>query len=258
VDRSRFEAFSDGVFAVAITLLALDLAVAGPGHGSLLSQLGHHWPSFAAYVISFFMIGIIWVNHHALVQNIAVFNRTLMFLNLLLLMFVVAIPFATSTMAAYLTGGGRDAEVAAALYALAFEAMGLSFALLYEWTLREDARLHQPLPAARRWEARLRFYGPQIVYIAAIGVAFVAPAAVLVMSAAVAVYYMTPAPHLRSHQRPGSGQPPQDSAETTPTSRTLRRPAGGDQPAAPWHRFHLRPEPQVQSSLRPRLASALA
>jgi len=47
------------VFAVAITLLALDLAVEGPGHGSLLSQLRHHWPSFTAYVISFFMIGII-------------------------------------------------------------------------------------------------------------------------------------------------------------------------------------------------------
>jgi TMEM175 potassium channel family protein len=210
---------------VAITLLALDLAVAGPGHGSLLDQLGHHWPSFAAYVISFFMIGIIWVNHHALVQNIAVFNRTLMFLNLLLLMFVVAIPFATSTMAAYLTGGGRDAEVAAALYALAFEAMGLSFAILFEWTLREDARLHQPLPADRRWEARLRFYGGQVVYIAAIGVAFVMPAAVLVMTAAVAVYYMTPVPHLRGHRGRENGRPEQDSQETSPTSRTLRRPA---------------------------------
>jgi len=246
------------VIATANTLLALDLAVAGPGKESLLSKLGHHWPSFAAYVISFFMIGIIWVNHHALVQNIAVFNRTLMYLNMLVLMFVVAIPFATATMAAYLAGGGGDAEVAAALYAIAFEAMGLSFAILFEWTLREDARLHHPLPADRRWEARLRFYAAQIVYIAAIGVAFVAPAAVLVMSAAVAVYYMTPAPHLPGHRRPGTGQPPQDSQETRPTWRTLRRPAGGRQMAAAWHRFHLRPEPQVHSSLRPRLASALA
>jgi len=243
---------------VAITLLALDLTVAGPGHGSLLAQLGHHWPSFAAYVISFFMIGVIWVNHHALVLNIAVFNRTLMFLNMLLLMFVVAIPFATSTMAAYLADGGRDAQVAAALYALAFEAMGASFALLFEWTLRDEGRLHQPLPSARRWEARLRFYGGQVVYIAAIGVAFVMPAAVLVMSAAVAVYYMTPVPHLPGHRRPGNGRPEQDSQETRPTSRTLRRPAGGRQIAAAWHHFHLRPEPQVHRSLRPRLASALA
>ena len=219
MDRSRFESFSDGVFAVAITLLALDLTVAGPGHGSLLAQLGHHWPSFAAYVISFFMIGIIWVNHHALVQNIAVFNRTLMYLNMLVLMFVVAIPFATATMAAYLTSGERsNAEVAAAVYALALEAMGLSFAILFEWTLREDARLHHPLPADRRWEARFRFYAAQIVYIAAIGVAFVAPAADMTSTAAVAVYYMTPAPHLNGHGRPGTGQPPQDSPETRPTS----------------------------------------
>ncbi len=99
MDRGRLEAFSDGVFAVAITLLALNLAVAGTGHGPLLHQLGEHWPSFIAYLISFFTIGIIWVNHHALVRSIAVVDRTLLFLNLLLLLFVVVIPFATATLA---------------------------------------------------------------------------------------------------------------------------------------------------------------
>jgi hypothetical protein len=94
VNRGRLEAFSDGVFAVAITLLVLDLAVAGPGpgHGSLAHQLAHRWPGFAAYVISFLTIGIIWVNHHALVSNLKVVTRPLMFLNLLLLMFVVLVP----------------------------------------------------------------------------------------------------------------------------------------------------------------------
>ena len=70
MDRSRLEAFSDGVFAVAITLLALNLTIDGPGHGTRLQhQLGEHRPSFAAYLISFFMIGIIWVNHHALIKS---------------------------------------------------------------------------------------------------------------------------------------------------------------------------------------------
>ena len=64
MEQARLEAFSDGVFAVAITLLALDLAVAGPGHDSLATQLGDRWPSYAAYVVSFFTIGITWVNHH--------------------------------------------------------------------------------------------------------------------------------------------------------------------------------------------------
>src|ERR1019366_4283 len=68
VSKARLEAFSDGVIAVAITLLALDLTVPQPGHGDLLTQLGAHWPQFAAYAVSFFTVGIIWVNHHARVM----------------------------------------------------------------------------------------------------------------------------------------------------------------------------------------------
>ena len=113
MDRSRLEAFSDGVFAVAITLLVLNLTVAGPGHGALTHQLGSHWPSFAAYLISFFVIGIIWVNHHALVRTILVVDRLLLFLNLVLLLWVVLIPFATGLvaeyMSVYLAGTGAPA-----------------------------------------------------------------------------------------------------------------------------------------------------
>ena len=70
MDRGRLEAFSDGVFAVAITLLALNLAVGGPRYGPLAHQLADQWPAFVAYLISFFTIGIIWVNHHALVSKV--------------------------------------------------------------------------------------------------------------------------------------------------------------------------------------------
>jgi uncharacterized membrane protein len=66
VSKTRLEAFSDGVFAVAITLLALDLVVGGPGEESLANQLGDKWPSYVAYVVSFFIVGITWVNHHSL------------------------------------------------------------------------------------------------------------------------------------------------------------------------------------------------
>jgi uncharacterized membrane protein len=115
MERGRLEAFSDGVFAVAITLLVIDLAIPEPGHVALGRQLARHWPSFAAYGVSFLTIGIIWVNHHALFRNIAAVDRVMLFLNLLLLFFVVTIPFATATVAAYLRSTGADASLAAAI-----------------------------------------------------------------------------------------------------------------------------------------------
>lgn len=188
VTRTRLEAFSDGVFAVAITLLALDLPVAHQGHGPLLHQLADHWPSFVAYVISFFTIGVIWVNHHALVGSITVVDRTLLFLNLLLLLFVGVIPFATATMAAYLTQGGADAQVAMALYVTAFEGMSLSIGALFEWTLHHGhagGRLPQHVRRAARW----RFLVGLLVYPVGIAVAFLNPMAALVITGMVAVYY---------------------------------------------------------------------
>ena len=201
MERDRLEAFSDGVIAVAITLLALDLVVAGPGHGSLLSQLGDHWPSFIAYLISFFTIGIIWVNHHDLVKNIALVDRTLLFLNLLLLLFVVLIPFATSTMAKYLASDNQDAHVAMAVYCLAFEGMALSFAAIFAWSLGEG-RLISPIPRQARRSAWLGFSIGSIVYLVAIGVAFISAPAALAIIGVVAVYYIfqrTPAPQPPGH-----------------------------------------------------------
>ncbi len=191
MDRSRLEAFSDGVFAVAITLLALDLVVAGPdpSHAHLLHQLGIHWPAFAAYVISFFTIGIIWVNHHVLVRSITVVNRPLLFLNLLLLLFVVLIPFGTATAAEYLKVGNRDANVAMALYSAVFVGMSVGFGSVFEWTLHGE-RVYQPVPADKRWGARVRFVGGAVVYAIAFVVALFSPIASFVLIALVAVYYM--------------------------------------------------------------------
>ncbi len=181
MSRGRLEAFSDAVLAVAITLLALNLAVGGPGHGSLLRQLGQHWPSFVAYLISFFIIGIVWVNHHALVQTIASVDRTLLFLNLVFLLFVVLIPFATATMAQYLTRGGQDAQVAMALYGVVLEGMGGSFAAMFGWMLYRGATYEALSREARRaiWS---RFSLGALAYLVAIAVAFVsAPAALAII-----------------------------------------------------------------------------
>jgi uncharacterized membrane protein len=191
MDRGRLEAFSDGVFAVAITLLALNLPVDGPGphQPALASTLADHWPAFAAYVVSFATIGIIWVNHHALFRNFSEVDRTLLFVNLLLLFFVVSIPFATSTIAAYLRAGGADASLAAALYQGVFEGMSVSFTLLFWWAIRRE-HVQLTLTAHQARQATIRFGIGNLFYIIGIGVAFVSPVASLTLSGLVALYYI--------------------------------------------------------------------
>jgi uncharacterized membrane protein len=189
VDRGRLEAFSDGVIAVAITLLALNLFVLVPGHGPLLGQLAAHWPAFIAYVVSFFVIGIVWVNHHALLNNIVVVDRTLLFLNLVLLLFVVMIPFATSTMAFYLTSRDQDSHIAMVLYGVILEGMAVSFAAIFGWSLGKG-RTNYPLPPAAQRAAWLRFSVGVLAYLVAIGVAFISAPAALLIIALIALYYI--------------------------------------------------------------------
>ena len=104
MESRRAEAFSDGVFAIAITLLVLDLRLpgAGPEHHTLIYQLLHDWPQYFAYVVSFLTIGIMWMNHHTIFAHITRVDRPLLVINLLLLMAVVAIPFPTSLVAEHL------------------------------------------------------------------------------------------------------------------------------------------------------------
>jgi uncharacterized membrane protein len=190
MDRSRLEAFSDGVFAVAITLLAFSITVKGPGHGKLWQQqMWLLWPAFLAYLVSFFMIGIVWVNHHALVRSIVAVDRTLLFLNLVLLMFVVLIPFATTTVAAYRLADSWDGRVAVAIYSGVFLGMSIGFGSVFEWTLH-GSRTQSPVPVERHWPARIRFVGGALVYLVAIGVALLNSVAGFVLIAVVAVYYL--------------------------------------------------------------------
>ncbi|HEX3493442.1 MAG TPA: TMEM175 family protein [Streptosporangiaceae bacterium] len=190
MDSGRLEAFSDGVFAVAITLLALDLTVGGPkASGSLAQKLSDNWPAFFAYVVSFAAVGIIWVNHHTLFKNFSEIDRPLLFLNLLLLFFVVSIPFATSTVAAYLRADHTDASLAAAIYQGVFEGMSITFGLLFWWAIRHD-HLKVPLSAEQARWATIRFGLGNLGYIAGIGIAFVSPVASLAVAGVVAIYYV--------------------------------------------------------------------
>jgi uncharacterized membrane protein len=212
VDSGRLEAFSDGVFAVAITLLALDLVVGGPKEpGSLASKLGDHWPAFAAYAVSFLTIGIIWVNHHTLFKSFSKIDRPLLFLNLLLLFFVVSIPFATSTTAAYLRAGGTDASLAAAVYQSVFEGMSIAFGLQFWWAIRRK-HLKIALTPEQARRATIQFGIGNLGYIAAIGIAFVSSPASLAIAGLVAIYYTFEQTPTRPRPAPGPGGSPQDQA----------------------------------------------
>lgn len=188
--KGRVEAFSDGVIAVAITLLVLDLRVAGPGHGPLTTQLAHEWPSYSAYIVSFMVIGIIWVNHHTLLARYATVDRTLLFLNLLLLMFITVIPFPTALLAQYLRDGGRDAHVAAALYGAVMEGMGLSFGLLYWWGGRHPELLHAQIDPALHRRMLRQFGLGAVLYLLAIALALVSAPLALAAHFAIAVFYV--------------------------------------------------------------------
>jgi uncharacterized membrane protein len=218
VDKGRLEAFSDGVIAVAITLLALGLAVSGPGphQAALADKLADRWPSFVAYAVSFATIGIIWVNHHTLFKNISQIDRTLLFVNLLLLFFVVSIPFATSTIAAYLRAGNDDASLAAAIYQSVFEGMSISFSLLF-WRAIRHGHLQVALTPELARRATIRFGIGNLGYIAGIGIAFVSAPASLALSGLVAVYYIFEQTPVRVQPPPGQDGPHDDGRQRDPT-----------------------------------------
>ncbi|HEY2636164.1 MAG TPA: TMEM175 family protein [Solirubrobacteraceae bacterium] len=186
---SRLEAFSDGVFAIAITLLVLEIKQPA-GDKPLARALLDQWPSYLAYVVSFLTIGIIWVNHHALFDRVAHADRTLLFTNLLLLMVVSFIPFPTGIVAEHLRSGA-DEDVAVALYAATFLVMGIGFYANSHHARR--ARLFRDgLTEAEERAIVIRNMIGQGGYVLAIALAFVSATAGLVLCGIVAVYYVLP------------------------------------------------------------------
>ena len=185
---ARVEAFSDAVFAVAITLLVLGIRIPST-HGSLIGALADQWPAFAAFAISFLVIGIVWVNHHTLFHLLLYTDRTLLFINLGLLMAIVLIPFVTALFAGYVATGGSEATVAAALYNASMLLMGAAFQASVVWVNAHHELLRERLqPLTRRQQ--LRYSVGPIAYLACIPLSFVNPVAVLVIDALVAVYYI--------------------------------------------------------------------
>jgi uncharacterized membrane protein len=184
---SRTLAFSDGVFAIAITLLILEIRVppesAPGGLGNALVDL---WPSYLAFLVSFATIGVMWLNHHRLFTLINKVDDGLIGLNLLLLLGVTWVPFPTALLAEHLLG--PDQHIAAVVYA----GTGFGLALVFNGLWRHVVR-HRQVVDHLDVDAITRQYalGP-IFYAASILIALVNATALLVVSGAFAVYFTLP------------------------------------------------------------------
>jgi uncharacterized membrane protein len=185
---SRLEAFSDGVFAIAATLLVLEIGVDSTHGSDLGDELLHIWPSYLAYATSFLIIGIIWINHHHCVSLMSRVDRPFLFINLLLLLTVSFIPFPTKLVAQYLQKPGERSAT------LAYAATMLLMAVVYNIWWRY-ARRQRRLIADGVSDARLgavdRAFDPGIpAYAIVLGVAFASPLASVVITLALAVFYL--------------------------------------------------------------------
>jgi len=173
-DTGRTEAFSDGVFAIAITLLILEVSVPEAAFGNLWRGILDQWPSYLAYVTSFTTIGGIWLAHHGIFRRLQYGNRRLMVVNLLLLMVVSFLPFPTKLMAEAIHSS--DAERAAVIF---YGASLLVTSLLLSglWaSVTLDSHLLRPEVDEKEIRAIALAAAPSVgLYLAVIVLAFVAP-----------------------------------------------------------------------------------
>lgn len=198
MDSRRAEAFSDGVFAVAITILVFNLLpiadkTAARQYPLTASHLGHFWPAYLAYVVSFLTIGIMWLNHHTMLAQVSKVDRTVLVLNLFLLMGVVAIPFPTALVADHLTGtngGNGQATVAAVTYGLVMIAISIGYASMWIYLAAHQEALGARLKIRTPRLSTIRFTAGNAGYVAGTLIAFVSPVSALIIFALLAVYYL--------------------------------------------------------------------
>jgi uncharacterized membrane protein len=172
------EAFSDGVFAIAITLLVINLL-------GIHDRLPHHWPQYAAFAFSFLTIGVMWVNHHHLINQFVRADRVFLFLNLLLLMGVVFIPFPTGLIGDHIRDSG--ARGAAIAYGCTGIYLSIFFSALWHYgrlhLLRQDAD-------PKEVSGITRSYLPGMpLYLTGTLIAFGTPVGSAIFYGAIAVFY---------------------------------------------------------------------
>ncbi len=210
-DTGRIEAFSDGVFAIAITLLIIEIGIPHVvGTESLTDKLLELWPSYLGYAISFLVIGIVWANHHNRFRLILRSDHILLFLNIVFLMCVAFIPFPTALLADYMAGTDEHRTTAAAVYSGTLAVTAVFFTILWLYAAGNYRLVDRAVdPHLLRAMTRRYVFG-MILYILAFALAFVSPTASLALIVILALIFVLPEP-----EGPGSSR------------RTRRRPIRG-------------------------------
>ncbi len=186
METNRLEAFSDGVFAIAITLLILDVTVrpdAPVGH-----ELLRVWPSYVGYAVSFLTVGVMWINHHTICRHLGRVDRVFLSLNILLLLCIAFFPFPTRLLAEHIRGSG--ARDAALVYGCTGVVTAICFNALWRYAsggmrlLRPDADRREVTGITRSYVPGVAMYGTATL------LAFAHPWASAAAYVAIAAFYV--------------------------------------------------------------------
>lgn len=190
LQTGRLEALSDGVFAIAITLLVLDIAVPAHADSDLLGAVGAQWPSYLAYVVSFSTIGALWLGHNAISEYLDRADAVFIRLNLLLLLLVAFLPFPTRLFADYISED-RPERVAATIYGVSL--LVASTLLWVLWRYAVHAHLVRPDAADEEVELLTQRLTPGLGgYIVLIAVGLFVPIIAVIGYLAIALFYVIP------------------------------------------------------------------
>lgn len=188
-ETGRVEAFSDGIFAIAITLLVLDIKVPRSSDHRLARELLGQWPSYLAFLLSFLFIGVMWINHHRLFTHIKRTDNALLVFNLLLLLGVTVVPFPTAVLALHL--GGPEARTAAVVYNATYFVIAIFFNALWRYAVSNnllDASFKGEMVNAITKQYR---FGP-LLYIVCVALVWISPILSLTFNACLAVFFALP------------------------------------------------------------------
>jgi len=189
--RNRIEALTDGVFAVAMTLLVLDIRVPELQQplatAELPLKLLSLWPKFLSYTISFVILGVYWVGHHVQLSFIRRADRPLLWINIFFLLWVALVPFSTALLSEY-----AKTRLAIAIYGANLIAIGLTLALHWWYATTESRHVDPDIDRGLVRAAMYRTLKAPLVYVIAIGLSFFRAEMSLALYALVPILYILP------------------------------------------------------------------